>query len=81
MLRAAVAAGTEVGREAKAYMDSGNLVPDATMIGVVSLLAKLSLADWLIGGLGVVDCGIRTYERLFDFMLSLFCRVVSCSVS
>lgn len=35
MLRAAVAAGTKVGKEAKSYMDSGKLVPDSTIIGVV----------------------------------------------
>jgi adenylate kinase len=35
MLRAAVAAGTDIGKEAKAYMDSGKLVPDSTIIGVV----------------------------------------------
>jgi adenylate kinase len=35
MLRAAVAAGTPVGVEAQSYMDSGRLVPDSTMIGVV----------------------------------------------
>jgi Adenylate kinase len=35
MLRAAVRAGTEVGKEAKSYMDSGKLVPDSTIIGVV----------------------------------------------
>ena len=34
MLRAAVAAGTEVGREAKSYMDAGKLVPDEVVIGV-----------------------------------------------
>ena len=34
MLRAAVAAGSEVGRTAKAYMDAGKLVPDAVVIGV-----------------------------------------------
>jgi adenylate kinase len=35
MLREAVAAGTELGRQAKAYMDSGGLVPDAVIIGLV----------------------------------------------
>ena len=35
MLRAAVAAGTPVGQEAKSYMDAGKLVPDSTIIGVV----------------------------------------------
>lgn len=35
MLRAAVAAGTELGRQAKAIMDAGDLVDDATIIGVI----------------------------------------------
>jgi len=34
MLRGAVAAGTDVGRQAKDYMDRGELVPDAVVIGV-----------------------------------------------
>lgn len=36
MLRAAVAAGTELGRKAKAVMDAGGLVDDATMIGIIA---------------------------------------------
>ena len=35
MLRAAVAAQTEVGKKAKDYMDGGKLVPDEVIIGVV----------------------------------------------
>lgn len=35
LLRAAVAAGTELGKEAKTYMDSGNLVPDSVVLGMV----------------------------------------------
>jgi adenylate kinase len=34
MLRGAVAAGTSVGRQAQEYMDRGELVPDAVVIGV-----------------------------------------------
>jgi adenylate kinase len=34
MLRGAVAAGTDVGRQARDYMDRGELVPDAVVIGV-----------------------------------------------
>lgn len=34
MLRVAVAAGTQIGREARGYMDRGELVPDAVVIAV-----------------------------------------------
>jgi adenylate kinase len=36
MLRAAVAAGTPVGREARSHMDAGRLVPDEVVIGVAA---------------------------------------------
>lgn len=36
MLRAAVKAGNQLGLEAKSYMDSGGLVPDEVIIGLVS---------------------------------------------
>ncbi len=35
MLRAAVKAGTDLGKEAKGYMDAGGLVPDTVIIGLV----------------------------------------------
>lgn len=35
LLREAVRNGTELGRQAKAYMDSGQLVPDSVVIGLV----------------------------------------------
>ena len=41
MLRAAIAAGTEMGLKAKEYMDQGQLVPDEVVIGIV----KDRLAD------------------------------------
>ena len=43
MLRAAVSAGTDVGMSAKEYMDSGKLVPDDVIIGVVSVYTYLNL--------------------------------------
>ena len=43
MLRAAVATGTELGRQAEAIMDSGELVPDEVMNGIVA--ERLSADD------------------------------------
>jgi len=43
MLRAAVAAGTEFGRQAEAIMDAGELVPDEIMNGIVT--ERLSADD------------------------------------
>jgi len=53
MLRAAVAAGTEVGVQAKEFMDSGKLVPDEVIIGIIR--DRLDEADckeqgWLLDG-------------------------------
>ena len=36
MLRAQVAEGTELGREAKGYMDEGDLVPDEVIVGMIA---------------------------------------------
>ena len=36
ILRAAVRDGTEIGREAKEYMDRGDLVPDDVIVGVIA---------------------------------------------
>lgn len=36
LLRAAIAGGTPLGREAKAFMDRGELVPDSVVIGVAT---------------------------------------------
>jgi adenylate kinase len=35
MLRAAITEGTEMGMEAKKFMDEGKLVPDSTIIGII----------------------------------------------
>ncbi|KAL7430271.1 hypothetical protein ACHAXH_002834 [Discostella pseudostelligera] len=48
MLRAAVAAKTEVGVLAQEYMDAGKLVPDEVIIGVVK--DRLAMPDCIING-------------------------------
>ncbi len=52
MLREALASGTEVGLQAKKYMDAGELVPDAVVVAIVA--GHLSRPDcgpgWLLDG-------------------------------
>jgi adenylate kinase len=53
MLRAAVAAGTEVGKQAKDLMDAGKLVPDEVIIGIVKDRFEESdcvESGWLLDG-------------------------------
>jgi adenylate kinase len=59
MLRAAVAAGTVVGKQAKAYMDAGTLVPDQTVVDVVFE----SLASLQDGPGFILDGFPRTVEQ------------------
>lgn len=53
LLRAEVAAGTDAGKEAASYMDSGNLVPNSVVVEMV--VNRLSQPDvqehgWLLDG-------------------------------
>ena len=49
LLRGAVAAGTELGRQAKATMDAGELVPDALVLGLIEeRIAQPDAADGFI---------------------------------
>jgi adenylate kinase len=52
ILRAAVADGTELGKQAKQYMDAGNLVPDDVIIGVIleALAAPEASDGFLLDG-------------------------------
>ena len=59
MLRAAIAAGTEMGRKAKEYMDQGQLVPDEVVIGIVR--DRLADADCQKGY--ILDGFPRTVEQ------------------
>ena len=49
MLRAAIATGTELGLEAKGYMESGQLVPDELIIGLIEeRLTQSDAADGVL---------------------------------
>ena len=77
MLRAAVAAGSEVGRQAKAYMDAGKLVPDEVVIGVAE--ERLRQPDAKRGF--ILDGFPRTtaQAQALDVMLpKLGCRLERC---
>lgn len=65
MLRAAVKAGTPLGLEAKSYMDSGGLVPDAVIIGLVSERIKDADCEkrFLIRWLPTYHSTSRGYEK------------------
>jgi adenylate kinase len=68
MLRAAVAAGTPVGLQAKSIMESGGLVPDAVVVGIVA--DRIEEADAKRGF--ILDGFPRTVEQAIalDRMLS-----------
>ena len=60
MLRAAVKAGSPLGKEAKAYMDGGKLVPDSLVINLVK--EKLATPECVNGG-WLLDGFPRTAEQ------------------
>ena len=62
MLREAVAAGTRFGQQAKATIDSGNLVPDDVVLGIIS--ERLSEADARDGF--ILDGFPRTLQQALD---------------
>lgn len=55
MFRAAVKSGTALGKEAKSYMDKGDLVPDSVTVGIVK--ERLAQEDcqkgWILDGFRV----------------------------
>ena len=62
MLRQAIAAGTPLGRQAKATMDAGNLVPDDVVLGIIA--ERLAEPD-ASGGF-ILDGFPRTTQQAFD---------------
>ncbi|MEP6495473.1 MAG: adenylate kinase [bacterium] len=59
VLRAAVRAGTTLGNKAKAFMDRGDLVPDAVILGIVA--EELQKAEYAKGV--ILDGAVRTVPQ------------------
>jgi adenylate kinase len=68
MLRAAVAAGTELGKQAKAVMDSGKLVGDEIVIGLAG--ERLAEADarpgFVLDGFPRTEAQAQALDQLLD---------------
>ncbi len=58
-LRAAIRAGTSLGLEAKSYMDGGDLVPDAVILGII----KQALSEPRNAGGVLLDGVVRTVPQ------------------
>lgn len=78
MLRAAIAAGSDVGRQAKAVIDAGELVSDDIVAGIVS--ERIDMQDCEPGFL--LDGFPRTIEQahMLDGMLDEKRRELSCVI-
>lgn len=82
ILRAAVAAGTPLGKEAKTYMDRGALVPDEVVIGIVR--DRLAKADcrkgYLLDGFPRTVAQAEALTRMLKELGAPLSRVVSLEV-
>ena len=70
LLRAEIAAKTDLGMEAKRFIDAGELVPDATVIGMIG-----ALMDRICGVPGVIYDG---FPRTVDQAIALDKLLISC---
>jgi adenylate kinase len=82
MLRTAIAEGTDIGREAKSYMDRGDLVPDSVVIGVAGeRLAKADAADgFILDGFPRTVAQAQALDELLDRIGSKLERCVALVV-
>ena len=79
MLRAAIAAGSDIGKQAKAIIDRGDLVSDEIVAGIVS--ERIEMSDCEPGFL--LDGFPRTLEqaRMLDDILKQKARPLGCVLS
>ena len=83
MLREAIAAGTDLGRQAKAYYDRGELVPDTLVIGMLG--ERLQVPDatrgFILDGFPRTIAQAEALERLLKDLGRDLYRVVFFEVS
>ena len=82
MLRAAVAAGTDLGKEAKVIMDAGQLVPDDIMIGIIRDVLRSPSASkgFILDGFPRTIEQARALTKMFDSLKVDEYRVVNLEV-
>ncbi len=82
ILRAAIKAGTEMGLEAKKFMDEGKLVPDSTIIGIIrDRLAEKDCAEgFILDGFPRTIPQAEALEKLMEDMKISLDRVISLNV-
>lgn len=80
MLRAAIAAGTELGKKCKAIMDTGELVPDEIVVGIIAErydqpdCAKGAVFDGFprtIPQAEALDAMLKARDRKIDLVIEL----------
>ncbi|MCC6543398.1 MAG: adenylate kinase [Nitrospirae bacterium] len=80
MLREAIQNGTELGIQARSYMDSGKLVPDEVVIGIVEERLRMSdcVSGWILDGFprtiqqaSALDMMLSKNNSKIDHVLSL----------
>ncbi len=83
MLREAFQKGTELGLKARSYMDSGKLVPDDVVIGIVEERLRINdcAGGWILDGFprtlqqaGALDVMLKNNRSDIDHVLSLEVR-------
>jgi len=83
ILRAAIKAGTEMGLEAKKFMDEGKLVPDSTIIGIIRdrLAEKDCTEGFILDGFPRTIPQAEALEKLMKDMEISLDRVISLNVA
>jgi len=82
MLRAAVAAGTDLGKKAKEYMEKGQLVPDEVVIGLIEERLKESDCDkgFILDGFPRTVAQAEALEKVLEKLGKKIDHVISIEV-